>query len=292
MDLSSALTTLIYTAGTMHKQRTHYQVHTINAKPIHVPFPAATTGFLYYHQNSVPASGEVRFRITPSDDPAAFASGTDLLMPHSIPWGIPLVGIAKRTSPPSHVGLKELLLRDNLVTTTTMDECARMKVSRGSRMIHSLGQPFFANLGSRLCVFVITSDGCLPLCLGFFTQRYKNTHLAHFSGMLSALFTTAHLTWLSPGSVLCCFERSDLPLHRGTRTIVIRILKIVSPIQSLIPNGPLVWPTEGDLIMKKSSGNIMPSPWSVDIDKHQILYAALRALLRNEEKKSVNTLTC
>jgi hypothetical protein len=130
------LTTLIYIAGTMHKLKTYYQFHTINERPMHVPFPAATTGFLYYHRDSVYLE---RF-----DFVTHYRTTQPLLRraPISsclIPWRIPLVGIAKRTSPPSHMGLKELLLRDNLVTTTTMDECARMKVSRGSRVIHSLG---------------------------------------------------------------------------------------------------------------------------------------------------------
>jgi len=65
-------------------------------------------------------------------------------------------------------------------------------------------------------------------------------------------------------------------MHRGTRTLIIRILKIVSPIQRMIPDydGFITWPTEGGLVMYRGM------PRAIDVDDEK--YATFRALIRDE----------
>lgn len=77
------------------------------------------------------------------------------------------------------------------------------------------------------------------------------------------------------GSALCCFERSPLPEHDGTRTIVLRINKILKPVTVNIPNynGPVQKPTEGGLIYR---GQV---PWWCDVDK--TAYTTLKSLFRS-----------
>ena len=50
------------------------------------------------------------------------------------------------------------------------------------------------------------------------------------------------------GSVLVRFERSTLPEHEGARTVVLWILKIITPMKSFIPlyDGYISCPKEGD----------------------------------------------
>ncbi|KAJ7183710.1 hypothetical protein C8R46DRAFT_1344456 [Mycena filopes] len=64
------------------------------------PFPADTSGFFYYYKGTGPTplhavlhSG-LRFRLTPTPDPASFPLGTDLLTPLGLPWCLPLWALA------------------------------------------------------------------------------------------------------------------------------------------------------------------------------------------------------
>ena len=54
------------------------------------------------------------------------------------------------------------------------------------------------------------------------------------------------------GSSLARFERSTLPDHKGTRTVVLRLLKIITPVKCVIPlyNGYIPYPREGELYQK------------------------------------------
>jgi hypothetical protein len=70
-------------------------------------------------------------------------------------------------------------------------------------------------------------------------------------------------------------------VHRGTRTLIIRILKIVSPIQRMIPDydGFITCPTEGDLVMQRGYQSYA-KPRAIDVDNEK--YATFRTLIRDE----------
>ena len=84
----------------------------------------------------------------------------------------------------------------------------------------------------------------------------------------------------SIGSALARFERSTLPDHEGTRTLVLRILKIITSFKCVIPNYDrfIVPPKEGELHRRctsKKEGEILNPPvWSLNIDNR----ASLRGL--------------
>ena len=63
------------------------------------------------------------------------------------------------------------------------------------------------------------------------------------------------------------FERSTLFEHKGTRTIVLRVLKIVKPVNCVIApyDGYICWPEEGKLHRKSRYDD--EKAWSIDIDK-------------------------
>ena len=67
------------------------------------------------------------------------------------------------------------------------------------------------------------------------------------------------------------FERSTLPEHEGTRTIVLRIIKIITPVKCVIPlyDGYLSCPEEGALFQRSYYKKIKDkiNLWSIDIDK-------------------------
>ena len=75
------------------------------------------------------------------------------------------------------------------------------------------------------------------------------------------------------GSALVRFERSTLPEHKGTRTVVLRFLKIITPVKCVIPfyDSHIVSPEEGELYRRRRAGKpidlLNPPVWSVNIDK-------------------------
>ena len=87
------------------------------------------------------------------------------------------------------------------------------------------------------------------------------------------------------------FERSTLPAHDGTRTVVLRFLKIITPVKCVMPfyDGNICFPKEGELYRRNRSRNVhstldrdQPPVWSVDIDKlegkNAIILPGLRLL--------------
>ena len=71
------------------------------------------------------------------------------------------------------------------------------------------------------------------------------------------------------GSAWARFERSTHPDHKGTRTVVLRFLKIITPVNCLIPlyNGNIVRPEEGELHRRYPPHKTDHQLWSVNIDE-------------------------
>ena len=84
------------------------------------------------------------------------------------------------------------------------------------------------------------------------------------------------------GSALVRFERSSLPEHEGTRTVVLRFLKIITPVKCVMPlyDGYICCPKEGELYRRSRSNLKMDqSVWNVNIDKKNgIMKPSLRLL--------------
>ena len=70
------------------------------------------------------------------------------------------------------------------------------------------------------------------------------------------------------GSALARFERSTLPEHKDTRTIVLRFLKIITPVKCVIPSygGDINCPKEGELYHKFTPKG-RQKVWRINIDK-------------------------
>ena len=76
------------------------------------------------------------------------------------------------------------------------------------------------------------------------------------------------------GSALVRFERSTLPEHKDTRTVVLRFLKIITPVKCVIPqyDNYIRCPKEGELCRKKHH------VWSINIDKPSTMQRGLQLL--------------
>jgi hypothetical protein len=90
----------------------------------------------------------------------------------------------------------------------------------------------------------------------------------------------------SVGSALARFERSTFQRHKGTRTVLLRFLKIIRPVTCVIPhyNGHIAQPEEGVFHRRFPQNTKYPfkkdqPEWSVDIDKKKnIMARGLRLL--------------
>jgi hypothetical protein len=69
----------------------------IRTPKIPLPYPPDTKAFLYYHisPEKTRLAGELRLRVTSSDDAASFESGSDLLGTNGQPWSRPLSSLPK-----------------------------------------------------------------------------------------------------------------------------------------------------------------------------------------------------
>lgn len=250
------------------------------------PFPSGSHGFLYYHvpmSNVPPMAGEVRFRLTSRDDPALFLSGVDLIKPNGMPWSIPLLRAAPKVT--RYRCLCQMLVNDGLITPALLEKCDTMisgaETSSRSRFIHSLGQLFDVDFHTAEMAFFTCHDDVYQRCRirGLFAESSTYKKPVPYHGKQHSLRLDGAGTYhVAPiGTALCCFERSFLPWHQGSRTIVMRIVRITSPVRCAISdyNGYMPRPVEGEL-HRRGCGAI----WSLNVDKSKL--TGLRGLFRDE----------
>jgi hypothetical protein len=235
--------------------------------PPGTPFPARTHGFMYYHSppSIPPAAGEVRFRLTPKNNPKLFDLGRDFQVRDGMPWRVPLLAMFGNDR---RKHLLQLLLADGLVTSALAAECAEIMdgccgIFHQSRILHSLGQLFPIDFPVEQCTFfLLTRSGLRWNKLDFRPVQSKGYSYCGECINHAAEAITDRLGY--PGSALCRFERSTLPEHQGTRTIVMRIIKIVSLARSSNYD-PGVQPIEGQLVCY--NGQTGHRPWSRNVDR-------------------------
>ena len=242
-----------------------------------LPYPPDTKAFLYYSMppGNPRISGELRLRLTSSDDPASFASGSDLLRTNDRPWFRPLYGLPNSYFPLYEKLREEQFVPEDLHTILSTLPSVKLRYSR-SRLFYTLNDTFIVDFSHyKFDLIVITEQGAEKLHLyelfsdgrsmfkalpGPYTGAYTNHHFSHID--YSHEFV---------GSALVRFERSTLPDHKGTRTVVLRFLKIITPVKCVVPNydGYISYPKEGELYQRasKHNGKLNHKVWSVNIDK-------------------------
>jgi hypothetical protein len=223
-----------------------------------ISYPPGTKGFLYYFMSleKPRIAGELRFRVASSDDPASFQSGSDLMKPNGQAWSRPLIVLSK-LYPPLYGKLREeLLVPDDLdAVLSTLPH--RFPKYRRSQVLYTLNDTFIVNFSSRQQDFtVITEQGIERLQISkLFSQRKTSARFSPYTGESPSLESPILMNLNEfVGSALVRFERSTLPDHIGTRSIVLRFLKIITPVKCVIPHydGSIVPPEEGELHRRAS----------------------------------------
>ena len=240
-----------------------------------VSFPPDTKAFLYYFTppGKPRIAGELRLRVTSCDDPASFESGYDLLTSDGRPWSRSFIGLSKYHIPLYEKLREEHLVPDDLdaVLSTFPPNLPIGKYN--NQRLYTLNDTLIVDFDHSPSFSVITEQGMEVL--QFNSAFYDSTvNRRPYTGA----YTNHHLSIddsnESVGSVLVRFERSTLPEHQGTRTVVLRILKIITSLKCVIPHydGNVVMPEEGELHRRyRRYANYKPNlrVWNIDIDKRK-----------------------
>ena len=158
------------------------------------PYPPDMKAFLYYATSpeKLRIAGELRLRVTSSDDPASFESGSDLLRPNGQLWRRPLYFLSK-----CYYFLYEKLREDGLVSDD-LDKILSTLPStnpkyRQSQILYTLNDPFIIDFSYPGFLFVITEQGVnrLPFLEMIFGGRSKWKDTSH-----TGAYTNHHLSIL------------------------------------------------------------------------------------------------
>ena len=144
--------------------------------------------------------------------------------------------------------------------------------------LYSLNDTFILDFSQRKPRFIVIIEQAvepLPFFQVFFDAR-KDCLVSPYTGAYTILSILLHLlfSWIL-GSVLAWIEGSTLPVHKGTRNVVLRLLKIITPVKCVIPcyDDHVCFPKEGELHKKRVFAQ--PHPWTINIDKPSVMTRAL-----------------
>ncbi|KAF9461530.1 hypothetical protein BDZ94DRAFT_1323305 [Collybia nuda] len=222
-------------------------------KPYLTP-PLESGGFLYFHipQGKPSITGELRFRVTPTSNPDSFDKGYDLTRPDGFYWRIQLLAM------PVH--MRHLVVRDQLIPPLVAAECERYDVTKThvwrKPILHYLEQPFFLDFQARILSLRPAHNGEI-LKINIHNPA-RDLRLSRYPAPYK-------------GSAVARFELSTLPEHAGANRVVIRIVKLLQPVELLIPDydGYIEQPEEGSLLATRdSAGELRPrtlDPWRNEV---------------------------
>ena len=124
-------------------------------------YPPDTNAFLYYFMSSEKPriAGELRLRVTSSNDAASFESGSDLLRPDGQIWSRSLFNLSKFFLPLYEKLREDQLIPDDLDRVLTTLPTRKYSYTR-SHFLYTLNDTFIVDFSRRGYVFsVITEQG-------------------------------------------------------------------------------------------------------------------------------------
>ncbi|RPD58722.1 hypothetical protein L226DRAFT_311436 [Lentinus tigrinus ALCF2SS1-7] len=232
-------------------------------------------GFLYFHRYpcAPPLSGEIRLRLTTSNDPSTFPSGVDYTSARGVPWCIPLLAVAAGQMFYPFVHL--LTSVDGLVSQRVMDiamEDSHRFITghghHGSRSLHAFGQPFDLPLDHYKHSFSFIGTQHVSSVAFKKLTMFRTNRLPVGFEPLAPRRPEYHAPFL--GTLLCCFEPSPLPQHAGKHVVVIRVIRALDAVRPNPsysgPSYPLdLMPQDGQLL--KCMYHRKVKTWTGDADK-------------------------
>ena len=257
-----------------------YDVTCHNSRLIHLPYPPGTNAFLYYSiaPEKPRIAGELRLRVVSRNHHASFESGSDLLLANGRVWSRPLYGLSRYRNPLYEKLREERFIPDDLHAALSNLPLESPRYRR-SQVLYKLNDTFVVDFSrkTRLPFFVITEQGVEKpeFHRKMFIDQSEIWGSTPYSGAYTnhqSQFSNTDYSHGFIGSALARFERSTLPKHEGTRTVVLRFLKIITPVKCVMPfyDGGVCRPKEGELYRrnrtrKALSHDQLPA-WSANIE--------------------------
>ena len=270
-----------------------YDVTCHNSRLIHLPYPPGTNAFLYYSiaPEKPRIAGELRLRVVSSNDHASFESGSDLLLTNGRVWSRPLYGLSKYRNPLYEKLREERFIPDDLHAALS-NLPLKSPSHRRSQVLHKLNDTFVVDFSRRAktLFFVINEQGVERIslhCNIFFDDRAILRVQPYTGTYTITIFRFSNIDHFHEftGSALARFERSTLPDHKGTRTVVLRFIKIITPVKCVIPfyDGNICFPVEGELYRRSSRNSLILNhnqlpAWCANIDRSNSRLRGLRLL--------------
>jgi hypothetical protein len=127
----------------------------------HALYPPNTKGFLYYSisPGRPRIAGELRFRVTSTDDHTSFESGSDLLRRNGLPWSRPLYVLSKVVLPLYENLKEEGFVPDDFDKVLQTFPSVRLQY-RKSQVLYTLNDTFIIGFSQgKFKLFVITEQG-------------------------------------------------------------------------------------------------------------------------------------
>ena len=145
-----------------------------------VAFPPDTKGFLYYSTSPEKPriAGELRFRVTSSNDPASFESGSDLVRMDGQLWSRPLYSLTKYYVPLYEKLREDRLLPDDLVKALALSTFPLRKIFyHRSHFHYTLNDTFTVDFSKRRSFLIfVTEQGVEDLVLNQVFCDHRTMH--------------------------------------------------------------------------------------------------------------------
>lgn len=230
---------------------------------IRIRFPPGTVGVLYYKQpppyQSLLAGG-LRFRVIA--DGAHFDEGEDLRMTNGTVWHAPLCKIAQSAG---WNGIRMKLIRESLVEEGVVTDLQKLsKSNKGKVNFHyELGQPFvFDFKRPKISRVFITRSAKHPFKWSCFQGVHRNgkeipentLYRGKSLDFKKKITMTYKMISTAAGRILARLELSEpFTTPAIEQRVVLRVLDILKPLQSLRPNNDFLEPlVPGGLLMRKN----------------------------------------
>ncbi|TFK52202.1 hypothetical protein OE88DRAFT_1643951 [Heliocybe sulcata] len=197
--------------------------------------------------------------------PGYLSKWARLKLPDGGIWNISLFEIARGSK---YAGLRAHLLSEMIVTAKVLDTALNVSALQGARIVHpgtgslliwKFGQRFLVNFRELFMpVWVIGRSAREVLYL----QRLFSVQVRESGSTRIVNYTPF------TGRAVVQFERSTLPEHKGTRTVVLRIVEIfeLTKKEGIDDAYKPLEPKEGSLLMTRTAQRSWVR-WSVDVDQ-------------------------
>ena len=166
-------------------------VYDNNQNSRNLPYPPDTEAFLYYWMSPEKPriAGEIRLRVTSSDDAASFESGSDLLRINGRPWSRPLPFLLKYYFPLYEKLREEGFVSDELDKVLS-SSTQKISIYRGRQRLYTLNDPFVVDFSHKALYSLVITEKTMErmVVMNIFEDQRKMCKAAPYTGIYTNFY--------------------------------------------------------------------------------------------------------